>query len=104
MVLTLKWALYGVSLQRETDEIILQKAGEQTFNVGPSGRFTDVSTTMVVFDGTSQHSERTGSGRHVQFKKVDETGHRYHAYSVQVLQNGEVIGEAYSHASLKSQQ
>jgi hypothetical protein len=40
----------------------------------------------------------------VQFKKVDETGHRYHGYSVQVLQNGEVIGEAYSHAALKNQQ
>ncbi len=67
-------------------------------------RFTDVSTAKVVFSWTPQHSERTGSGRRVQFKKVDETGHRYHGYSVQVLHNGEVIGEAYSHAALKNQQ
>lgn len=101
--LALKWALYADSLQRGTDEIVLEKAGEQTFNVAPSGRFTDVSTAQVVFNWTPQHSERSGSGRRVQFKKVDETGHRYHGYSVQVLQNGEVIGEAYSHASLKNQ-
>jgi len=33
--LALKWALYADSLQRGTDEIILEKAGEQTFNVEP---------------------------------------------------------------------
>lgn len=99
--LTLKWSLYADDLKRGTDTVVLEKSGEQTLNVEASGRSTEVNTQKVVFNWTPQHSERTGSGRRTSFKKVDETGHRYHGYSVQVLQNGEVIGETYSHVSIK---
>ena len=92
--LTLKWTFYADDLKRGHDEVIVQKSGDQSFSIEPSGRSTDVTTPKVLFEWTPQHSVRSGSGRRVSYKKVDETGHRYHGYAVQVLQGGEVIAEA----------
>lgn len=98
--LTLKWALYADSLKRGTDAIVEQKGGEQKVGIDP-GQITEVTTDKVLFEWIPMHYERTGSGRRSSSKKVDETGHRYHGYAVQVLQDGVVIGEAYSHRSLQ---
>lgn len=92
--LTLKWIFYSDDLKRGHDEVVVEKSGDENFSIEPSGRSTDVTTPKVVFEWTPQHSERSGSGRRVRYKKVDEAGHRYHGYAVQVLQGGVVIGEA----------
>jgi hypothetical protein len=98
--LTLKWALYADDLKRGTDAIVVQKSGEEKVGVD-AGQYIDVNTPKVVFEWIPQHAERTGTGRRSRAKKIDETGHRYHGYAVQVLQDGVVIGEAYSHRSLQ---
>ncbi|MBL9177399.1 MAG: hypothetical protein JNM65_04990 [Verrucomicrobiaceae bacterium] len=98
--LTLKWTLYADDLKRGHDEVVVEKSGDENLSIEPSGRSTDVTTPKVVFEWTPQHSVRSGSGRRVSYKKVDETGHRYHGYAVQVLQNGVVIGEASSDLKL----
>ena len=98
--LTLKWALYADDLKRGTDAIVVQKSGEEKVGIDP-GQLAEVSTDKVLFEWVPQHAERTGSGRRSKAKKVDETGRRYHGYAVQVLQDGVVIGEAYSHRSLQ---
>lgn len=92
--LTLKWTLYADDLQRGHDEIVVEKSGSESFAIEPSGHSTDVTTPKVVFEWIPQHSVRSGSGRRVSYKKVDETGHRYHGYTVQVLQGDAVLGEA----------
>lgn len=99
--LTLKWALYADELRRGSDRVVLQKSGELNFGVDASGRYTDVTTPKVAYEWTPQHGERTGSGRRARGKNVDETGRRYHGYTVEVIQNGVVIGEASSHRSLQ---
>lgn len=98
--LTLKWALYADDLKRGTDAIVVQKEGEEQLGIDP-GQYVDVTTAKVLFEWIPQHAERTGTGRRSRAKKVDETGHRYHGYSVQVLQDGVIIGEAFSHRSLQ---
>lgn len=98
--LTLKWALYADDLKRGTDAIIVQKSGEEKVAVA-SRQYLDVNTPKVLFEWIPQHAERTGSGRRSRAKKVDETGHRYHGYAVQVFQDGVLIGEAHSHRSLQ---
>lgn len=98
--LTVKWVLYADDLKRGTDAIVAQKEGEQKVGIDP-GQFAEVTTDKVLFEWIPMHYERTGSGRRSSSKKVDEKGHRYHGYAVQVLQEGVVIGEAYSHRSLQ---
>lgn len=98
--LTLKWILYADNLKRGTDAIVVQKEGEEKFGVD-AGHYFDVTTDKVLYEWVPMHGERTGTGRRARAKKVDETGHRYHGYAVQVLQDGVVIGEAYSHHSLQ---
>ncbi len=99
--LTLKWSLYADDLKRGTDHIVVEKSGEQSFAVDAAGRYTDLTTPKVLYSWVPQHSERTGSGRRSSSKKVDESGHRFHGYSLQVLQDGVVIGEACSPISLR---
>jgi hypothetical protein len=89
-----------VESERGTDAIVVQKEGEEQLGIEP-GQYVDVTTAKVLFEWTPQHAERTGTGRRSRAKKVDETGHRYHGYSVQVLQDGVIIGEAFSHRSLQ---
>lgn len=98
--LSLKWTLYASDLKRGHDDIVIEKSGSTNFAIEASGHFTDITTPKVVFEWTPQHSVRTGSGRRQGFKKVDEAGHRYHGYAVQVFQNGTVIGETSSDLKL----
>lgn len=92
--LTLKWTFYADDLKRGTDDIVVEKSGSESFGFGASGNSVEITTPKVVFQWTPQHSVRSGSGRRASYKRVDETGHRYHGYSVQILQDGVVIGEA----------
>lgn len=99
--LTLRWKLYSANLQRGADEISVEKSGDVKFGVEPNGQFTDVSTPKVPFTYSPQHSEKTGSGRRTSYKRVAESGHRYHGYAVQVLNGESVIAEALSNESLR---
>ncbi len=99
--LTLKWTLYADDLKRGTDRIVVEKSGEQSLAVDAAGHYTDLTTPKVLYSWTPQHTERTGSGRRSSSKRVDEAGHRYHGYALQVLQDGVVIGEACSPNSLR---
>ena len=98
--LTLNWALYADDLKSGTDAIVVQKEDEEKLGID-AGQFVEVTTPKVLFEWMPQHAERTGSGRRSRAKNVDETGHPYHGYAVQVLQDGFVIGEACSHRSLQ---
>lgn len=101
--LTLKWTLFASELQRGADRIVAEKTGEMPLNI-PAGQETVLTTSKVIFHWTPQHSERTGSGRRSSAKRVDETGHRYRGYRVQVMQGGQVIGESVSDRSLQDVQ
>lgn len=97
--LKLKWTLFASDLQRGTDRKVVEKSGEQAFSIEP-GSEVQLTTPKVDFKWTPMHAERTGSGRRARAKKVDETGHRYHGYRLQVIQDGAVIGEAASDRAL----
>ena len=97
--LKLKWTLFASDLQCGTDRLVTEKSGEQAFSVDGGGEVM-LATPKVTFHWTPMHYERTGTGRRARSKKVDETGHRYHGYRVEVLLDGVVIGEAASQSSL----
>ena len=102
--LTLRWKLYAANLQRGKDDILVEKSGESKFALA-SGKYADITTSKVAFKHTPQHSEKTSSGgssSRAKYKTVPESGHRYHGYSVEVLDPaGTVIGEFYSNQSLR---
>ncbi len=98
--LTLRWKLYAANLQRGADEIIVEKAGDVKFSVDASGQFTDLTTQKVPFTYAPMHSEKSGTSRRARFKKVDESGVRYHGYLVQVLNGETVIGQSVSNQAL----
>jgi hypothetical protein len=62
-----------------------------------------VATPKVAFVFTPMHTESSGSGRRMRSKTVEESGHRYHGYHVQVLNGDTVIGEAISNEALRKQ-
>lgn len=95
---TLKWTLFAASLKRGTDDIVVEKSGDIKFAVDANGRAVDLVTPKVAFTYTPMHTERSGRR---STKTVEETGHRYHGYHVQVLNGDTVIGEAFSNESLR---
>lgn len=99
--LELQWTLYADDLKRGTDEVVEEKSGTERFSVAASGRYTDVTTAKVPFKWTPQHSERSGSGRRSSYKRVPESGRRYHGYAVKVVKDGAVIGELFSDPALR---
>lgn len=100
--LTLRWKLYAANLQRGKDSILVEKSGESKF-VLAAGKTADITTNKVSFTYTPQHSERmSGSSRYARYKTIPESGHRYHGYSVEILDStGAVIGEVYSNEALR---
>lgn len=97
--LKLQWTLFASDLQRGTDHVVVEKSGEQAVSLDPGGTAT-LATPKVSYHWSPMHYERTGTGRTSRAKKVDESGHRYHGYRLQVLQDGVVVGEAASDRSL----
>ncbi len=100
---TLKWTLYAANLRRGSDSIVVEKSGDMKVSVDANGRYVDVSTPKVAFVFTPMHTESTGSGRRSKAKTVEESGHRYHGFHVQVLNGDTVIGEAISNEALRKQ-
>lgn len=100
---TLKWTLYAANLRRGTDSILVEKSGEMKITVDANGRYADVTTPKVPFVYTPMHTETSGSGRRMKATTVEESGHRYHGFLVQVLKEGVVIGEAISNEALRKQ-
>ena len=94
---TLKWTLYAANLRRGSDSIVVEKSGDMKIAVDASGRYTDLVTPKVAFVYTPMHSERKGRSSRI----VEESGHRYHGWHVQVLNGDTIIGEAISNEGLR---
>jgi hypothetical protein len=91
--ISLKWTLYASELQKGANDIVVEKSGEETFKVEGKGRYTDVTTAKVPFTKTLASK---GKG-----KKTPESGRSYYGYTVQILKDGVVIGEALSNEAMR---
>lgn len=100
---TLKWIMFASNLRRGSDSTVVEKSGEMKITVDASGRYTDVVTPKVAFVYTPTHTETSGSGRRSRAKEVEETGHKYHGYYIQVLNGDTVLGEAISNEALRKE-
>ncbi len=100
---TLKWILFSSELRRGSDSTVVEKSGEMKISVDSNGRYADVTTPKVAFVYTPTHTETSGSGRRVRAKEVEETGHKYRGYYVQVLNGDAVLGEAISNEALRKE-
>jgi len=96
---TLKWTFYAANLRRGTDSTVVEKSGEMKLSVDASGRYTDIVTPKVAFVYTPMHSQRSGRSS----TTVEESGHRYRGFYVQVLSGDTVLGEAISNEALRKQ-
>jgi hypothetical protein len=100
---TVKWTLFAANLRRGSDSIVVEKSGEMKVAVDANGRYADIATPKVAFVYTPMHTESSGSGRRMRSKTVEESGHRYHGYHVQVINGDTVLGEAISNEALRKQ-
>lgn len=82
------------------DKIIALKSNSLTATL-EAGKSTRVTSPVVSFNFTPQHSVKSGSGRRTRFKRVEATGNRYHGWGIQVFRGNELAGEAFSNASIK---
>jgi len=96
---TLKWTMFAANLRRGTDSIVVEKSGDIKITVDANGRYVDIATPKVSFVYTPMHSERKGRSSIT----VEEAGHRYHGYHLQVLNGDTVLGEAISNEGLRKQ-
>lgn len=97
---TLKWTLFAANLRRGTDSIVVEKSGDIKISVDANGRYVDLATPKVAFVYTPMHSERKGRSS----VTVEEAGHRYHGFHVQVMNGDTVIGELWSNEALRKNQ
>lgn len=97
---TLKWTLFAANLRRGTDSIVVEKSGDIKISVDANGRYADLVTPKVAFVFTPMHSERKGRSSIT----VEEAGHRYHGFHVQVMSGDAVIGELWSNEALRKNQ
>lgn len=97
---TLKWTLFAANLRRGTDSIVVEKSGDIKISVDANGRYADLATPKVAFVFTPMHSERKGRSS----VTVEEAGHRYHGFHVQVVSGDAVIGELWSNEALRKNQ
>jgi len=95
---TLKWTLFAANLRRGTDSIVVEKSGEMKITVDANGRAVDIATPKVAFVFTPMHTE--SSGRR-STKTVEESGHRYHGFHVQVINGDAVLGDIWSNEALR---
>ncbi len=94
---TLKWTFYAANLRRGSDTIVVEKSGDMKITVDANGRCADVATPKVAFVYTPMHSERKGR----KFTTVEEAGHRYHGWHVQILNGDTVLGDVISNEGLR---
>lgn len=97
---TLKWTLFAANLRRGSDSIVVEKSGDMKIAVDANGRYADLATPKVAFVFTPMHSERKGR----RSTTVEEAGHRYHGFHVQVINGDAVLGEIWSNEALRKQQ
>lgn len=97
---TLKWTLYAANLRRGSDSIVVEKSGDISVSVDANGRYTDLTTPKVAFVHTPMHSERKGRSSIT----VEESGHRYHGFHVQVVNGDAVLADFWSNEGLRKQQ
>lgn len=97
---TLKWTLYAANLRRGSDTIVVEKSGDISVSVDANGRYTDLTTPKVAFVHTPMHSERKGRSSIT----VEESGHRYHGFHVQVVNGDAVLADFWSNEGLRKQQ
>jgi hypothetical protein len=96
---TLKWTLFAANLRRGSDTIVVEKSGEMKITVDANGRYADIATPKVPFVFSPMHSERKGR----RSTTVEESGHRYHGWHVQILNGDAVLGDAISNEGLRKQ-
>jgi len=97
---TLKWTLFAANLRRGADSIVVEKSGDIQISVDANGRYADLTTPKVAFVYTPMHSERKGRSSIT----VEEAGHRYHGFHVQVVNGDAVLGEIWSNEALRKRQ
>jgi len=98
--LTLKWTLFASRLQKGANDTVVQKEGSSSLSLA-AGSQTSLETPGVAYTWTPQHSERIGSGRRARFKRIEESGHRYHGYRIQVFDSeGRLLGQTASTPAL----
>lgn len=94
---TLKWTFFAANLRRGSDTIVVEKSGDMKLTVDANGRYVDIATPKVAFVHTPMHSERKGR----RSTTVEESGHRYHGWHVQILNGDTVLGDAISNEGLR---
>ena len=99
----MKWTLFAANLRRGSDSIVVEKSGDIKVTLEPNGRYLDIATPKVAFVYTPMHTESSGSGRRMRSKTIEESGHRYHGYLVQVFNGDTLLGEAISNEALRKQ-
>ncbi len=97
---TLKWTLFAANLRRGADSIVVEKSGDVKITVDANGRYADLATPKVAYVFAPMHSERKGRSSIT----VEEAGHRYHGFHVQVINGDTVLGEIWSNEALRKQQ
>jgi len=97
---TLKWTLFAANLRRGADSIVVEKSGDIKIAVDANGRYADLATPKVAYVFAPMHSERKGRSSIT----VEEAGHRYHGFHVQVINGDTVLGEIWSNEALRKQQ
>ena len=100
---SVKWTLFAANLRRGSDSIVVEKSGDIKVTLEPNGRYLDIATPKVAFVYTPMHTESSGSGRRMRSKTIEESGHRYHGYLVQVFNGDTLLGEAISNEALRKQ-
>lgn len=83
-----------------TDKLVALKSNSLTA-VLEAGKSTRITSPVVTFNFTPQHSVKSGSGRRAKFKNVEAVGSRYHGWGIQVFRGDELVGEAFSLPSIK---
>ncbi|MFZ2277861.1 MAG: hypothetical protein WAW39_08675 [Prosthecobacter sp.] len=83
-----------------TDKLVALKSHSLTA-VLEAGKSTRLTSPVVTFNFTPQHSVKSGSGRRAKFKNVEAVGSRYHGWGIQVYRGDELVGEAFSLPSIK---
>lgn len=97
---TLKWTLYAANLRRGADSIVVEKSGDINISVDANGRYADLVTPKVAYVYTPMHTQRKGRSSIT----VEEAGHRYHGFHVQVVKGDTVLGEVWSNEALRKHQ
>lgn len=102
--LKLRWTLFASELQRGANRIVVEESGEKNLNLDDTCHWVTESTPKVSFAWVPQHMETTGSGRRARGHRVEESGHRYYGYRVEVLSGDKVLAACVSQQALLKEQ